>query len=872
MKRLDVAIEQAAEAIPTARKRPRQARSLKHIIGLLPFNRRTRQTRCTPAEEALRRLGTAIEQAAETIVITDATGTIEYVNPAFERITGFSREEAIGQNPRILKSGKQDATFYRQLWATLTRGEVWSGHLINKRKDGAFYEEEATISPVRDDYGRITHFIAVKQDVTARKQAEEALQRSEAKYRALFESSRDAIMILLPPDWRFTSANAATVELFGAKDEKEFTSLEPWGVSPERQPDGEHSSVKAQRMIATAMEKGSHFFEWTHQRITGEAFSATVLLTRVELEGKAGLQATVRDVTEHKRAEEKTVVLLEIAKDICGTFNLDDLLERVQQRTAALLPCDRVVTYYWDAARTVYRAIAWYGIPADLVTDTAAGEFHPGEEVVERSLAGETVLINDPARQTAVPAELLAHFRLTAVLLVPLMVRGRTVGALAALNAESGRHFDALQVQLFEGIAQQVGIAVEAADLYRAQQEEAEVSGALVRVGQELNASLDAHVLLDRLCQVTTEVLACDLSHTILWRPEEKAYVPVAQHGDTPEQWQSMRALKVPRDLVAPLLASLERDDVVQAKMAEHQDLPTMALPERYGIAVTLYMALRRGGEIVGIQTAGYRGKEQIFTPQQERIARGLTQIASLALQNARLVEDLEHANRLKADFLATMSHELRTPLNIIMGYNELLLESDLGPLTAEQAEALQQVGKSAHGLLDLINSTLDLSRFENGQMPLEQREIGLPDLISELDAETRGLLDNANLSFVWDVTPQLPPLHTDPGKLKVVLKNLIANAVKFTAAGSVVVGVRASNGGVEFSVADTGVGIRPEILPIIFEPFRQGEPTMTRRFGGVGLGLYIVRRLVDALGGTIQVESEVGCGSTFRVCIPTGD
>ncbi len=138
-----------------------------------------------------------------------------------------------------------------------------------------------------------------------RREAEAELARSEQKYRQLFESSRDAIMTLFPPEWKFTSANAATIELFGVRDEQQFVSVGPWNLSPERQPDGELSSTAAQRAIETAMERGSHFFEWTHQRLDGAPFFATVLLTRIELDGKTGLQATVRDITQQKRAEEE---------------------------------------------------------------------------------------------------------------------------------------------------------------------------------------------------------------------------------------------------------------------------------------------------------------------------------------------------------------------------------------------------------------------------------------------------------------------------------------------------------------------------------------------------------------------------------------
>jgi signal transduction histidine kinase len=144
--------------------------------------------------------------------------------------------------------------------------------------------------------------------------------------------------------------------------------------------------------------------------------------------------------------------------------------------------------------------------------------------------------------------------------------------------------------------------------------------------------------------------------------------------------------------------------------------------------------------------------------------------------------------------------------------------------------------------------------------------------LVNDIAVETRDACRKSDLTFDWRIAPELPRLYTDPVKLKVVLKNLITNAVKFTPHGTVVVDVHPRNGGVEFLVADTGIGIKPEILPIIFEPFRQGDASATRHFGGVGLGLYIVRRLLDLLGGTIAVQSEVGHGSTFRVVLPVAN
>ena len=145
---------------------------------------------------------------------------------------------------------------------------------------------------------------ALEAEIAERKRAEEALRDSEEKYRLLYESSREAIMMLAPPEWEFTAGNPLAIALFGARDEREFVAAAPWKLSPEYQPDGELSSVKAHQMIDTAMERGSHFFEWTHKKFSGEEFFATVTLTRMIYRGQPLLQATVRDITERKRAEE----------------------------------------------------------------------------------------------------------------------------------------------------------------------------------------------------------------------------------------------------------------------------------------------------------------------------------------------------------------------------------------------------------------------------------------------------------------------------------------------------------------------------------------------------------------------------------------
>ena len=395
--------------------------------------------------------------------------------------------------------------------------------------------------------------------------------------------------------------------------------------------------------------------------------------------------------------------------------------------------------------------------------------------------------------------------------------------------------------------------------------EEADGSATLARVGQELISLLDTPAILGRLCQLTIEELSCDSSRTFLLDAEDDTYRLVAAHGGPPDERDLIRALKVPRLSMATLLALLEHDDI--AALGSHDGCERLPMD---GDALQVFVALRRGSQIIGVHTASWRTRVQLLTPKRCRIARGIAQLGSIALANARLVEELEDVNRLKSDFVTSVSHELRSPLNIIIGYNDLLLDGSYGPVAAEQAEVLRAMARSSRELLDLIEATLDLSRLSSNRGPLQLREISIPHLIQQLDEDIAPMKTNPDVRFVWNVPPDQSRLYSDPVKLRMILKNLISNAFKFTDRGSVTVGIHAYDGGVQMCVCDTGMGIALEDRDIIFEPFRQAERAVANCSGGIGLGLHIVRRLIALLDGKIALESEVGLGSTFRVWVPS--
>jgi len=262
-----------------------------------------------------------LEQSVENIYLADfKTKRIIEANKSLQNMLGYSEKEIKRLTAYDFVAHSRD-DIESQAELLLKRKQTFIGERKYRKKDRTLVNVDVTASIIT--LGDKKVLCVVSRDITKRKQIEDELakyrkhledlvkertaklQESEKKYRTLFESSQDAIMILAPPTWHFTTGNTATIKMFKGKNEKEFISKSPWELSPEYQPDGQLSSEKAIKMIETAMKTGSHFFEWTHKRLDGNDFSATVLLTRIELEGKNLLQATARDITKRKQAEEE---------------------------------------------------------------------------------------------------------------------------------------------------------------------------------------------------------------------------------------------------------------------------------------------------------------------------------------------------------------------------------------------------------------------------------------------------------------------------------------------------------------------------------------------------------------------------------------
>jgi PAS domain S-box-containing protein len=345
---------------------------------------------------------------------------------------------------------------------------------------------------------------------------------------------------------------------------------------------------------------------------------------------------------------------------------------------------------------------------------------------------------------------------------------------------------------------------------------------------------------------------------------------------------------------------ALEEGRVIPAHYARN-DPRTRDFAESYlkplGITSMLDAPIRSEGRLIGVICHEHTGSPREWTLDEQSFAGSMADLVALSLEvsqrreaqsalvraNEQLEwkvaertrelsqanERLQELDRLKSEFLATMSHELRTPLNSIIGFTGILRQQLAGPLNDEQQKQLGMVHFSARHLLALINDLLDLSRIESGKMEVHLEPTPIAEVVHEVAESLRPTIDRKKLTFETRVPPGLSAVPTDRKKLFQILLNLANNAVKFTEEGGVTIDVRTMPEFFCFYVIDTGIGIKPDQFANLFQAFRQVDGSARRVFEGTGLGLYLCKKLVTLLGGSIGVESEFGAGSRFFFTIP---
>ena len=293
------------------------------------------------------------------------------------------------------------------------------------------------------------------------------------------------------------------------------------------------------------------------------------------------------------------------------------------------------------------------------------------------------------------------------------------------------------------------------------------------------------------------------------------------------------------------------------------------AVLEALNAASGMIVPMRAHGRVLGALVFGRGRDEPSYSTEDLSLADELVSRAALAADNAQLYENALIANRAKGDFLAVMSHELRTPLNAVVGYSDLLLLGVAGTLPGDSARYVERMQLAAKHLIQLIEQILTFSRMEAGREEVHIERVDAGTLVRHAAALVEPLAMEKGLRFRIRLPADHIEIDTDAGKVRQILLNLLSNAVKFTEHGTITLVARREGDDVQFDVEDSGIGIAPEFVEKVFDPFWQVEQQKTRRVGGSGLGLTVSRRLARLLGGDLEVASSSGQGTRFRLSLP---
>ncbi len=642
------------------------------------------------------------------------------------------------------------------------------------------------------------------------------------------ESSDDAI-VSKDLNGTVTSWNRAAERMFG------YTAQEAVGQSIRMIIPADRQSEEDMVLAQIRVGQPITHFETIRQTKAGTLIPISLTVSPIyddagKVIGASKIARNISDRVEAAAANALLVAIVESSDDAIITKNLDSVITSWNRAAEEM--------FGYAAADAIGQSIRVL-IPSELQ--------HEEDMVLARIRAGERVSHYETIRQRKDGARLNV-----ALTISPLRdARGNIIGA----------------SKIARNVTERTRLLAEA-------NEHAANTQKLSEVGAIVASTLDRESIVQKVTDIATQLTGAEFGaffYNVTNPDTGEAYMLYTLSGAPREAFSNFphpRATAV----FAPTFhgdGPVRLDDVTQdaryGRSAPYHGMPQGHLPVRSYLAVPVKGL---AGNVLGGLFFGH-AQVGVFTEQHERLAVGIAAWASVALENARLYTDAQIANRMKDEFLAVLSHELRTPLNAVVGYSRLLRANIL---TGEKAaRGLETLARNATSLMQIVEDVLDVSRIVAGKVRLDVQPVELPLVIDNAVATVQPAADARGVQLQTIVDPRVGPVSGDPNRLQQVVWNLVANAVKFTPRdGRVQVRLERVNSHVEITVSDTGAGIRADFIPYVFERFRQADVGLTRKTGGLGLGLAIVRHMVEMHGGTVEVSSlGEGQGATFRVRLP---
>lgn len=852
-------------------------------------------------EMSLLKLSRAVEQSPVSIVITDKEGNIEYANPKASETTGYSFDELKGQNPRILQSGHTSKEEYTQLWNEVTSGGLWKGLFHNKRKNGEYYWESSSISPVFDVFGNIINYIAIKEDITERKAIEESLMINQNRLEQIAKNSRTVIWEM-DSEGRYTYINDVCFELFGYSAEEIVGQLRD-NITPL----SSNHVMEYEPIGFERLKQGHSISSYENKIIRKDGTSIWVSTNATPIFDEdhqiTGYIGSDNDITERKNAEEELVKFKTIADQATygnaivsmngNLIYMNEVFATILGYTMDEMIGMNLMNLHSEAQlNRIQELLEIIQTKGGYVAEEV--EFKRKDQSVFPSLMSASLIVDAQNTPQFMSASLVD--------ISDIKQKEREINKLSIAIEQSPI---IVLISDLKGVIQYVNPAFETITGYTAD----EVIGKHTRILQS---------------GLTSKKVYQDLWKTILlgkiWKGE---WINRRKDGELFYESVIVTPVKDEHQRVSYYLAVKEnitqRKQIEDALVKSEEQFRTLFTHSPIGMLIHD----KDEGDILdcnpeALNIIGLQSKEQIeeyifthddygfFSHYLNNVKKvekdglmqfegkfkkatnediwvkvslslieigGIHRVFSVAMdiskekqaESDKIARQVaEESNRVKSIFFSNMSHEIRTPLNAINGFAQILSRDET--LNQKQKEQVKTIYQSGKHLISLINDILDISKIEAGRLSLIANDFNLLNMLKDIQMMFSLSARDKNLTFDFDVAHDVPShIISDESKIRQVLINLIGNAIKFTSQGGVRVNVQLDPHdyqSLQFDVIDTGQGLAAHELPHLFDPFWQSSHGQNS--GGTGLGLPISKNIVEILGGMITVKSEVNVGSQF--------